>query len=162
MDTETTSGVDAKAYLSGWLQMVTGMTLADINAIPDDKWSETHGGCSKPCGAMIADAVTNMKWVTGALKGEESDAYSSMGALAETYSDKAAAVSGLSEASAAFGEALNAASDETLNSKVVAPWGQPVAVYSLAQISVNHVWYHDGQLNYIQTLLGDEKVHWMA
>jgi hypothetical protein len=162
MSTETTSGIDAKAYLSGWLNMVTGMTLADIKAIPDDKWNATYGGCSKPCGAMIADAVTNLKWVTAAVKGEESDAYSSMGAIAESYSDKAIAAAGLAEASADFGAALSEASDERLSSMVVAPWGQPAPVFTLAQVTVNHIWYHDGQLNFVQTLLGDEKVHWMA
>ena len=35
-------------------------------------------------------------------------------------------------------------------------------VYMIAQIMVSHIWYHDGQLNYIQSLLGDEKVHWMG
>lgn len=157
----TATGVDAKGYLAGWLNAVTGMTVADINAIPDDKWSETHGGCSRPCGMMLADTVTMLKWTTGALKGEESDAYTHMEALGETYADKATAVAGLTDASAALGAALGEASDEVLNSSVPAPWGMPTPIFMLAQIAANHIWYHDGQLNYVQTLLGDDKVHWM-
>jgi hypothetical protein len=157
----TVQGVDAKAYLGAWLGVVTGMCESDIAAIPDDKWTATHGGCTRTCGAMIADTVTNLNWTTGVLKGEESDAYSHMATLALEYEDKAKAIAGLNEASAALGAALAAASDERLNESVMAPWQMPAPVFMLAQIAVSHVWYHDGQLNYVQTVLGDDKVHWM-
>jgi hypothetical protein len=138
------------------------MTTADINAIPDDKWTNTYGGCSRPAGALLADAITMMSWTTDTLKGEKSNAYDDMGALAGKLGDKAAAVAALAEASQALGAAINGASDELLNSTVEAPWGMPTPVYMLAQIAVSHIWYHDGQLNYIQCMLGDDKVHWMA
>jgi hypothetical protein len=158
----TATGVDAKAYLAGWLQAVTGMTIADINAIPDDKWAAVYGGCARPCGALLADTVTNLKWTAATVRGEASDAYNGMGPLGEVYADKAAAIAGLSEASAELASALAAAGDDHLNSMVTAPWGQQAPVYLLAQISMNHIWYHDGQLNYIQALNGDDQVHWMA
>ena len=127
----TTQGVDARAYLAGWLQAVTGMTIADINAIPDEKWTEGHGGCTRPANALISDTVTMLKWTTAAAQGEESSA-------------------------------ITSASDEALNAVVNAPWGMPTPVFILAQIAVSHIWYHDGQLNYIQSLLGDGEVHWMV
>jgi len=40
------------------------------------------------------------------------------------------------------------------------PWGAQ-SLYSTAQTAVSHLWYHDGQLNYVQALLGDGEVHWM-
>jgi hypothetical protein len=43
----------------------------------------------------------------------------------------------------------------------VPAWQIPTPLFTLAHIAVSHLWYHDGQLNYIQALLGDEKVHWM-
>jgi len=158
----TVQGVDARGYLAGWLQAVTGMTVADITAIPDDKWTATFGGCSKPAGALVADTVTNLLWTTAVLKGEESNAYNEMGDLASKYADKSVAIAELNAASAGFAAALTSASDEILNSVVMAPWQMPMPVFILATISVNHIWYHDGQLNYVQTLIGDEQVHWMA
>jgi hypothetical protein len=137
------------------------MMVADMNAIPDDKWTDTFGGCTRPCNALLADTVTNLTWTIATMKGETSNAYSEMGALAETFADKAAALEALQAASREFAATLVSASDETLNSTVTAPWNMPVPVFILAEISVNHIWYHDGQLNYVQCLLGDEKVHWM-
>ncbi|MEZ5162652.1 MAG: hypothetical protein R2688_02665 [Fimbriimonadaceae bacterium] len=49
------------------------------------------------------------------------------------------------------------ASDELLNKPITAPFGMEMPVFAIAQIAVSHVWYHDGQLNYIQSLLGDDK-----
>jgi len=158
---EQTSGVDARLYLTGWLQAVTGMTIADINAIPDEKWTAVIGGSVRPANDLLADVVTNLLWVTSAVKGEESDAYNKMGELGAEFADKQAAIAAFAAASAALGEAVNAASDEDLNRTVMAPWQMQTPVFTLATISVNHIWYHDGQFNYIQSLLGDEKVHWM-
>jgi hypothetical protein len=60
-----------------------------------------------------------------------------------------------------FDQALAGCSDEDLAKTVTAPWQMDAPLYMIAQIAVSHLWYHDGQLNYIQCLLGDEKVHWM-
>ena len=65
------------------------------------------------------------------------------------------------QACAAFGEALTGASDEALNTVITPPWKMPAPLFSLANVAVSHIWYHDGQLNYIQMLLGDGAVHWM-
>ena len=159
---EQASGVDARLYLTGWLQAVTGMTIADINAIPDDKWTATIGGCARPANDLLADVVTNLLWTTATVNGEESDAYNKMGELGVEFADKQVAVAAFAAASAALGDAVSAASDEALNRTAMAPWQMPTPVFTLATISVNHIWYHDGQFNFIQSLLGDEKVHWMA
>lgn len=158
----TIEGVDARGYLAGWLQAVTGMTIADINAIPDEKWTQSFGGCVRSANHLLADTVTNCMWTTAILKGENSSCYNDMEALGETFVDKAAGVDAFKTASDDLANAIRSASDEILNSVVNAPWGMPTPVMTLAHISVSHVWYHDGQFNYIQSLLGDEKVHWMG
>ena len=148
--------------MAGWLSAVTQMTIADIHAIPDEKWTESQGGCTRPGNGMLADVVTNIRWTTDLLNGKESDSYNHMQSLAEVFADKNLAVATFLETSAALGEAIKSASDETLNSTAMAPWGMPTPVFTLAMISVNHVWYHDGQFNFVQCLLGDEKVYWMG
>ena len=158
----TAIGIDARGYLSGWLQAVTGMMVADINAIPDDQWSKNQGGCTRPAGALLADTITNLIWTTETMNGEESSAYNNMESLAVECADKSVAISKLNEATAAFAASLAAASEERLNSVVMAPWQMPTPMFMLATIAVNHIWYHDGQLNYLQCMLGDEKVHWMG
>lgn len=155
----TSPGIDAKAYLSGWLNGLVAMTSADINAIPDDKWTATFGGVSTSASSSTRDAIVLLQWATETVKSGTS---ASMEGLDADCSTKSNAVAALSSSAEAFAAALSAASDETLNTMATPPWQMPAPIFMLAQIAVSHVWYHDGQLNYIQMLLGDEKVHWMG
>src|SRR5436190_21394955 len=65
----TMEGIDAKGYLSGWLQGLTGMYTADINAIPEEKWCANFGGCTRTACELTADAIAMIDWTTEAMKG---------------------------------------------------------------------------------------------
>lgn len=161
---EVAQGVDARGYLSGWLMALTDMYTKDINAIPEDKWHATFGGVSKSAADATADVIGMLGWTTDALNGnvaQVTESYIS-DALKSTCATQEGAAAALASASGAFAGALSAASDEALNSVVVPPWNMPTPLFILANIAVSHVWYHDGQLNYIQALLGDGDVHWMG
>ncbi|MBX3119548.1 MAG: hypothetical protein KF784_10820 [Fimbriimonadaceae bacterium] len=155
-------GIDARGYLAGWAQALKQMYSADVKAIPADKLNVSPGGVARSSNDLTADTVLLMNWVTEALKGnetklEEGD-YAALGAKLTTAD---AQIEALSSSIDAFCGALSEASDERLNSTIMAPWGMETPVYMLAQIAVSHIWYHDGQLNYIQALNGDGAVHWM-
>ncbi|HRK20693.1 MAG TPA: hypothetical protein PLX06_02735 [Fimbriimonadaceae bacterium] len=160
----TSSGIDARAYLSGWLNGLQGMYSADIRAIPDDKWDATFGGCTRSACEVTADAISLLDWTTKALQGNPPADYGpgNMDAMKAQCATKDAATAKLASSIADFNAALNAASDDTLNAVVTPPWQMDAPMFMLCQIAVSHIWYHDGQLNYIQCLLGDEKVHWMG
>lgn len=164
MSTTATQGIDARTYLAGWLQGLVSMYTADVNAIPDEKWTETFGGCSRPANELTADAVAMILWTTKAINGnpDASTYMDDIKAMTTEFANKTVAVAKLSEACNDLGVAIKSASDERLNSSVAAPWGMETPLFTLAHIAVSHIWYHDGQLNYIQCLLGDEKVHWMG
>ncbi len=38
--------------------------------------------------------------------------------------------------------------------------GRPMTRFAIAELPAMHMMYHDGQLNYIQTLFGDTQMHW--
>jgi len=159
----TAQGIDAREYLTGWLKGLVGMTVADIKAIPEDKWTATFGGCTRPANEIVADATNLLLWTTAALKDQHGEAGEDYNAdLASQIATKDAAVSAFTQAAAGFETALNEASIERLTTVVTPPWQMPAPLFGLAQIAVSHIWYHDGQLNYIQCLLGDEKIHWMG
>lgn len=156
----TIEGIDSRAYLIGFANSLNMMTAADIKAIPADQWTATFGGCTKSAKDIVKETVGLLDWCTEALKGNVGTDYS--GDSGADVSTREAAVEALNNSTTAFGNALSAASDEALNSMVTPPWQLPAPLFMIAQIAVSHVWYHDGQLNYIQMLLGDEKVHWMG
>ncbi len=160
----TAQGIDARAYLGGWMNGLTGMYLADINAIPDDKWNATYGGCTKSAADITTDALSLLLWAAEAMKGNILPGYENdlMGLVKADCATKEGAAAKLQSVSADFVSALNGASDDALNAKIMAPWGMESPLFGMAQVAASHLWYHDGQLNYIQCLLGDEKIHWMG
>ena len=159
----TTSGIDARGHLVGWVQGLAGMYCADIKAIPDDKWTVSFGGCTRPANELTADAMGLVVFCTKHLKGEDPGDYmEAMTCMSGEIATKDAAIAKVQAICGAFCEAVASASDETLNREIMPPWQMPTSLYSLSQMAASHIWYHDGQLNYIQCLLGDEKVHWMG
>lgn len=55
---------------------------------------------------------------------------------------------------------LEKLSDDQVFATVQAPWGDTMKAYALAQMAAMHMMYHDGQVNYVQALYGDDVNHW--
>jgi hypothetical protein len=160
----TIEGIDARAYLIGWLKGLSGMYIADIKAMPADQWNKSQGGCTRPASALTADALSLMLWTVDALSGKVGGHYdeATMKQLQDECETPEAAIAKMAEATDNLASAIARASDETLNTPITAPWGMPAPLFTIAQAAVSHIWYHDGQLNYVQCLHGDGQVHWMG
>jgi hypothetical protein len=58
-------------------------------------------------------------------------------------------------------DAIDSLSDADLEGDIQMPWGFVMPAAVAIFLPDSHMSYHDGQLNYIQTLLGDTKFHWL-
>src|SRR4051794_38573973 len=65
----TLEGINAQEYLVNWLSGLNSMYIADVKAIPDEKWGATFGGCTRSAGELTADTISLLEWVTGAIQG---------------------------------------------------------------------------------------------
>lgn len=160
----TTQALDFRTALNTWLGHIVEMYTQDIHAIPDDQWNATFGGCTRPASDLTGDALFLLDWTAEVLKGNSHAAVNlpeAVKAWVEKCGTKESATTHLQRVAKEFSQAFTNATDEALQRAVTAPWGRDVPLFAIANIAVNHLWYHDGQLNYIQCLLGDEKVHWM-
>jgi hypothetical protein len=157
----TETRLDARAALNGLLSSFTHMFVADIGAIPDDKWDATYGGCTRSAKAMSAEVVSLLYWTADAMRGNANTSDAAyMESRKSDCATKAEAQAAVRAASEEFAAALAGVSEETLLQVVTPPWKVDAPLFAIAHIAVSHLWYHDGQLNYIQCLLGDEKIHW--
>lgn len=157
--------VDYKGQLVGWIHGLTGMLVADINALPEEALTKSFGGVTRPTNELIADAIGLANWITGHLTGNPGGGIGEedyIKAFTAKMATKDAAIAEVKRVCGAFADAVAAASDDTLNTVITTPWGMESSIYSLSHIAASHIWYHDGQINYIQALNGDEKVHWMG
>lgn len=57
--------------------------------------------------------------------------------------------------------AIDTLSESTMGDDMVQmPWGTTYSALEASLLPASHMSYHDGQINYIQVLLGDTKFHW--
>lgn len=64
----------------------------------------------------------------------------------------------LEKTSQAFSKAVKGLSGEQLIKSISLPWGSSSTLQAVLG-NYNHISYHSGQLNYLQTLLGDTESH---
>lgn len=57
-------------------------------------------------------------------------------------------------------ESIDSLDDAALCGDIQMPWGATMPMTAAIMLPASHMSYHDGQVNYIQVLLGDTKFHW--
>ncbi|MBS1714287.1 MAG: hypothetical protein JST30_08105 [Armatimonadetes bacterium] len=154
--------IDARENLVQWLAGLKGMYIADLNAMPEATITESSGGVARPVNVLTGDAIGMCKWMSGVLRGETPTMSEGDSEAFRSLTTKDQVVAAFTEAVDELSAALSAADEATLTKTVMAPWQMESTVFMLATIAVNHIWYHDGQLNLIQALNGDGDVHWMG
>jgi hypothetical protein len=137
--------------------------LKDLEYIPEDKFDVSPMGAAKTAKEMTLECVGLNKILVKMIDGqtaahptpEERKAWYAMFRTPDAVKvEFKASMNNL----IAKVEKLE---DADLDRIVTAPWGQPLPLGAMLLMGVSHTTYHDGQLNYIQALYGDDKFHWM-
>jgi hypothetical protein len=154
--------LDLRSSLAQWVTVLGSFYAKDLLALPEDQLLVSPGGVCKTPQVITGEVVGLCRYATQLLRGEEptstgeEDAATAM----QRYVTGAQLTEVLGAAVSDLSAAISAASEETWGREVTPPWGMPSTVGQIAIIAVNHIWYHDGQLNTYQALMGDGKVHW--
>lgn len=160
---DTPNVVDFRAELSGWATQLTHMFCIDLKHMPEGCFNESHGGKARTVADIVAEVSGLNMMVVGILNGatpampsdEERAAYTA------SLNNAEACINAIRSSGEAIAQAIKDTSEATFAEMTTAPWGMSLTKYQFANIVVNNMWYHDGQLNYLQSLHGDDQVHWM-
>lgn len=157
------STINPTEFMTGWLGTLTHFFIRDIEAIPADKLGVSPGGKARSPQSIAGEVISLLDWMTETLKGGSPPAAEGDAAekLAATLTTPAVIVARMQEASASLRAAIESAPNEIWTKMVLPPWQLEAPCFVITNIVINHIWYHDGQLNTIHMLSGDEKVHWM-
>lgn len=147
----------AKAHLTHSVETL----LKDASYIPADKLTWSAMGCAKSAATILAECGRSNMDIAGAIRGEAPN---------PSYREREQAViqSGSMDELKRFVEesrdkmiaAIDSLSEADLGKQIKMPWGATMPTPMAVLIPASHMDYHDGQINYIQCLLGDEKFHW--
>jgi len=135
--------------------------IKDAGYIPAEKLNWCAMACAKTAAQILAEIAESNSRIAASIRGEKP------GPAEEAFAkrvEQASTVEALGqlvlESARAVCQAIDSHSDADLEERITMPWG---AVFPLAEavlLPASHMNYHDGQINYIQLLLGDDKFHW--
>lgn len=155
---------DLKAHLIGSTRAVYRRVVNDLQAIPADRQNVSPGGRARAPLRYVAECAAVNGFVaeylnTGVmpagfrLVGEEREK-----ALAR-FDTERKALAFLARQTEALIAALEKLDIDTLGDASDA-LGVPMTRLSVAAMPAEHMAYHDGQLNTIHGLCGDDQMHW--
>ncbi|HRJ26303.1 MAG TPA: DinB family protein [Fimbriimonadaceae bacterium] len=133
----------------------------DLKAIPEEHLGASPSGIARaPIDFTYEVAVVNRR-IANRIGGGENPPWPFEGWVTapEEFRDRDKALAELDESVQAVVAALDAFPAEKLSEEVETPNG-PYTVAGLADMVGTHMAYHDGQLNYLQSLYGDNNIHW--
>ncbi len=161
---ETITAFDHAAQLAGRTRAYTGMFVNDLKYMPEGSFTNGQGGVTRSVAGITADAAWLADCVATMLRGETpaTTDYSTHVELIPGLGTKEACTELISNAGTALADAIENLPASKFGETVMAPWGQETTLYALGSTATSHIWYHDAQLNYIQSLAGDGEVHWMG
>lgn len=152
-----------KQHICESLRDVAGTYLKDLNWIPDDKFDVSPMGVARSPRAFTLECAYMHRRMASHLAGEslagrDKAAFEAYCAKLDSP-DKVKAE--FKDSADAFVAAIEAKPEAELDAEMMAPWGQQLPTWKMLAHCVSHLQYHDGQLNYVQALHGDDKFHWM-
>ena len=153
--------LDLKAHMVESLERVLKFYVNDLEAIDDARLGQSLGGTArKPIDFTYEVAFVNRR-IAKRLRGEDPGPFDSEGWITapEAFQTKAEAIAELKASVEEVLTAWKALPDSELDREIVTPGGNSNP-FKMMSMAVNHTNYHDAQLNYIQSLLGDDEMHW--
>jgi len=144
------------------LRGACGIFLKDLRALPEDIFTKNFGGTSR----TVADIVYEVNLVNDhiglTIREEELFDWPEGGWITAPagFDSKATVVSAFEASSKRILETVEGFSEEEILGTVVSD-GNETTRFERCRFMALHLWYHSGQLNFMQTLLGDSEWHWM-
>lgn len=136
----------------------TRQLILGLEYIPADKRVQQMGSCARAPLAIFLECASTMRMAAKLLRNQPADWAAEMPAM-EDYPTLEAAKALIEQTQAEFFAALDESADRDMNETVDPGWGHPFTLAEFMMLPSYHSAYHNGQLNYIQCLLGDKEMH---
>jgi len=153
--------LDLKASMAESLERVLRLYIKDLEAIDDVRLRQSLGGTArKPIDFTYEVALVNRR-IAARMRGEDPGPFDADGWITapDEFTGKAEAIAELSASGQEVLDAWNALGEDGLSQEIVTPGGSSNP-FKMMMMAVTHTNYHDAQLNYVQSLLGDDEMHW--
>ncbi len=137
--------------------------VKDLDALSDEQLASAPGGSARTPYDFTFELVYVNRRIAQRLRGETPAPASEDGGwmkAPENFQSKEAAKKEFSETMDEILQAWDKVSPGDLQTPIKLPNGSETCAIDMAALAARHTFYHDAQLNYLQAMHGDEKVHW--
>lgn len=147
--------MDVKATALGGLKSAFRVFLQDLEALPEDAFNKSLGGKARTIADIVYEVNLLNDHIRLTVRGEPLFDWPEGWILApEQARTKEAALRSFQSSSERILATIEDMTDEDLEAPLQTDNGETTRLERCRFMTL-HVWYHSGQLNYIQTLLGD-------
>jgi hypothetical protein len=155
------TALNPRAHLRASTERMHSQLVNDLNALPEDKAGVSPGGVARPAIEFVVECGGLNMMVSTLLTGGEFKRRTpeERKAFYATFTTREQALAFLDQQTQGLLTTLDGLDENTLGDMIDGPIG-PMTRFALAQLPAMHMMYHDGQLNYLQALHGDDKMHW--
>jgi hypothetical protein len=153
--------MDAKTIATNSLKGACRVFLQDLQALPDDAFDKCFGGKAR----TVADIVFEVNLVNDhigmLMRGEEAFPWPDEGWIKAPadFRTKEAVVDAFQKSSERIVATAESFTSEEFE-EVIKTDDRETNRFERCRFMTLHLWYHSGQLNFIQTLLGDDGWNW--
>jgi uncharacterized damage-inducible protein DinB len=133
----------------------------DLEALPEDAFAKKFGPATRTVADIVYEVTLVNDHVGMVLRGEEPFQWPEGGWIKapEDFQAKAVVLDAFEKSSQRITATVEAFTEEQLEETVQTEDGETTRSERCRFMTL-HMWYHSGQLNYIQTLLGDDGWNW--
>jgi len=153
--------MEAKTIAANGLKSACKLILQDLQALPEEAFDKSFGTKTR----TVADIVYEVNLVNDhigmVIRGETPFDWPEDGWIKapENFRSKDVVVDAFEKSSKRIVETVEAFSPEEIEETIQTEDGEKTR-FERCRFMALHMWYHSGQLNFIQTLLGDDGWHW--
>jgi uncharacterized damage-inducible protein DinB len=153
--------MDLKPMATGLIKNSCRMFLSDLQALPAETFDKPLGGSARTVADLVFEVNLVNDHICMVLRGEEPFEWPDAGWIKapEGFASKEDVLAAYEKSSQQVMATVDGLSSEALEGTVQTEHGDRTR-FERCTFMALHQWYHSGQLNFIQTLKGDDAFHW--
>lgn len=143
------------------LKSACTMYLKDLQALPESAFTQSFGPKVRTVADFTHEVILVNDHIGMVLRGETPFDWPDGGWITAPadFDTKEKVVAAFEASTAKIIATAEAFTEEDMGTKIETENGETTCFERLRFMTL-HIWYHAGQLNFIQTLLGDDVWHW--
>jgi hypothetical protein len=143
------------------LQSSFSILLKDLESTPEELFFKSFGGKARTVADIVYELIEVNDHIGATIRNESPADWIHKGWITapESFKTKESVITGLCDSRDRFVNGVEQMSEQDLDGKVITEHGEDTRA-SRCGFVVAHNWYHSGQINYIQTLHGDDGWNW--